>query len=222
LTHLIDWAETGTLSTLFSCLAAHAAVLHLDGIARRPLTAKLSGVYDSVRVEDDPLFFGAAPPCRCPIRAATTLPKAIWWPRTIACWRVWTLKMEVGPRPTFLLASPPARAVSSFSKAIRNMTPAPWREYLRDMGRFLQGETGERPAVPEHYFDRATEDRLAEIAGHGESDLPRYHEVVLGALPRQVWRPHTVRLFQQLADLGGRRQGQTRDLEGSSDPPRAS
>src|SRR5258707_10689894 len=57
LAHLIDWAEIGTISTLFSCLAAHAAVLHLDGIARRPLAIKLSGVYDSVRVEDDPLFF---------------------------------------------------------------------------------------------------------------------------------------------------------------------
>ena len=37
LTRLIDWAEIGTISTLFSCLAAHAAVLHLDGIKRRPL-----------------------------------------------------------------------------------------------------------------------------------------------------------------------------------------
>ena len=47
LTGLIDWAQTGTISTLFSGLAAQAAVLHLDGIAHRPLTSKLSGVYDS-------------------------------------------------------------------------------------------------------------------------------------------------------------------------------
>ena len=61
LTELIDWAQTGTLSTLFSGLAAEAAVLHLDGIAARPLGAKLSGVYDSTRSEDDPLFFNIAP-----------------------------------------------------------------------------------------------------------------------------------------------------------------
>ena len=36
------------------------------------------------------------------------------------------------------------------------------REYLRDLGRFLRGE-GERPALPENYFDRATEMRLAEL-----------------------------------------------------------
>ncbi len=29
LTRLMDWAEGGTVTTLFSCLAAHAAVLHL-------------------------------------------------------------------------------------------------------------------------------------------------------------------------------------------------
>src|SRR5438445_1771997 len=53
LTQLIDWAETGTISTLFSGLSAHAAVLHLDGIQRQPLARKLSGVYESSRVEDD-------------------------------------------------------------------------------------------------------------------------------------------------------------------------
>ncbi|HYS45257.1 MAG TPA: homoserine O-succinyltransferase, partial [Rhizomicrobium sp.] len=61
LAHLIDWAEIGTLSTLFSDQAAHAAVLHLDGIVCRPLPAKLSGLYGSARMEDDPLFFNTAP-----------------------------------------------------------------------------------------------------------------------------------------------------------------
>src|SRR6202000_1633981 len=49
LSHLVDWAEIGTLSTMFSCLAAHAAVLHLDGIVRRPLARKLSGVFAAFR-----------------------------------------------------------------------------------------------------------------------------------------------------------------------------
>ena len=67
------------------------------------------------------------------------------------------------------------------------------REYLRDMGRFLRGETQERPGLPENYFDRATEDILANIAG--ETDLARYNEIIAGALPRQLWRSNTVRLF---------------------------
>jgi len=50
---LIDWAEGGTISTLFSCLAAHAAVLQLDNIVRRPLPKKLSGVFP-VAVDGQP------------------------------------------------------------------------------------------------------------------------------------------------------------------------
>jgi homoserine O-succinyltransferase len=42
---LTDWAECNTVSTVFSCLAAHAAVLHLDGLVRQPLAEKCSGVY---------------------------------------------------------------------------------------------------------------------------------------------------------------------------------
>ena len=34
----IEWAERNTRSTIWSCLAAHAALLHIDGIARRRLS----------------------------------------------------------------------------------------------------------------------------------------------------------------------------------------
>ena len=42
-------------------------------------------------------------------------------------------------------------------------------------------------------FDRATEDRLAALESRRE--LPAYREVVQGALPRQLWRPSTVRFM---------------------------
>ncbi len=58
LAELIDWAQTGTLSTLFSGEAAGTAAMHLDGILRRPLAQKISGVFPAMRMEDDPLFFG--------------------------------------------------------------------------------------------------------------------------------------------------------------------
>src|SRR5690349_24895465 len=61
LARIVDWAQTGTISTLFSGFAACAAVSHLDGVAPRPLPAFQLGVYGSARVEDDPLFFNSAP-----------------------------------------------------------------------------------------------------------------------------------------------------------------
>jgi homoserine O-succinyltransferase len=89
LTQLIDWAQTGTLSALFSGFAAQAAVLHLDGIACRPLMRKLSGVYDSRRVEDDPLFFNADATVPVPHARSCDIAGTIWRPRAIACWRGW-------------------------------------------------------------------------------------------------------------------------------------
>src|SRR5579862_6430376 len=46
LTGLLDWARDNTDSTILSCLAAHAAVLHLDGIERRPLANKRFGLFE--------------------------------------------------------------------------------------------------------------------------------------------------------------------------------
>ncbi len=56
---VIDWAKSGTRSTIWSCLAAHAAVLHLDGIARRPLSAKCTGVFAVTAAGDHPLLAGS-------------------------------------------------------------------------------------------------------------------------------------------------------------------
>ena len=46
LASILDWAERNTASTVLSCLAAHAGVLHSDGISRRPLPDKQFGVFD--------------------------------------------------------------------------------------------------------------------------------------------------------------------------------
>ena len=62
LTNLIDWAKSNTRSTIWSCLAAHAAVLHLDGIERRRLPAKCHGVFDCDVVTSDSLTRAAPAP----------------------------------------------------------------------------------------------------------------------------------------------------------------
>ena len=76
LSHLVDWAEIGTISTLFSCLAAHAAVQHLDNIERQPLDQKLSGVFLTERAGDDPLLSGLPAQHQVPHSRRNTLPEA--------------------------------------------------------------------------------------------------------------------------------------------------
>src|ERR1700724_2895575 len=61
LAELIEWAEQHTISTVWSCLAAHAAVFHLDGIVRHPLAEKRFGVFDCVKAGDHALTHGLAP-----------------------------------------------------------------------------------------------------------------------------------------------------------------
>jgi len=191
LAHLIDWAEGSTISTLFSCLAAHAAVLRLDGINRRPLPAKLSGLYESQRAEDDPLFFSTGASVPVPHSRKNDIAES---DLVAKGYRVLS-RLQSGQVDIFT-REPPGHSRFIFFQGHPEYDPGTLgREYLRDMGRFLRGESDERPQIPENYFDRATEARLAEVRGQQESDLMRYSEIVTGALPLKLWRANTVKLF---------------------------
>jgi homoserine O-succinyltransferase/O-acetyltransferase len=192
LTGLIDWAQTGTISTLFSGLAAQAAVLYLDGIAHRPLTSKLSGVYDSRQAQDDPLFFNAAPSVPVPHARRGEIAEN---DLTAKGYRVLArIGTKAGDQVDIFTREPPGYSQFVFLQGHPEYDPGTLgREYLREMASFLKGETAERPAIPEHYFDRATENLLAEIGA--KPDLRPYQDVVLSALPRQLWRSSTVRLI---------------------------
>ena len=57
-TRVLEWARTNTHSALWSCLAAHAAILHMDGINRRKSEEKNFGVFDCARVSNHPVTLG--------------------------------------------------------------------------------------------------------------------------------------------------------------------
>jgi homoserine O-succinyltransferase len=60
LTALFDWARSHTHAMLASCLAAHALALHRDGVRRRRLERKLSGLYRTEVVARHALAEGVA------------------------------------------------------------------------------------------------------------------------------------------------------------------
>src|SRR5204862_242296 len=66
LTRVLEWAEHNTHSAVWSCLATHAALLHLDGIDRRPLGEKRFGIFECDRVSDHPLTADAPARLRMP------------------------------------------------------------------------------------------------------------------------------------------------------------
>jgi homoserine O-succinyltransferase/O-acetyltransferase len=157
LTDIIDWAKTNTRSTIWSCLAAHAAVLHLDGIERQRLDAKCSGIYDCFAVADHWLTNGLPSPLKVSHSRLNELRAA-----------------DLTARDYQLLTVSPEGGVDIFAKQLRSQfiffqghpeyDPLSLeREYLRDISRFLAGERDSYPAFPADYFDTETEQRLADF-----------------------------------------------------------
>lgn len=191
LTQLIDWAQTGTISTLFSCLAAHGAVLHMDGIQRRPLPQKLSGIYDTSRAEDDALFFNTQSSIAVPHSRKNDLAES---DLVAADYRILS-RLSNGQVDIFTRELPGHSRFVYFQGHPEYDPATLGREYLRDVTRFVGGEIAEAPGIPENYFDRATENRLSEIRPRTEADLARCQAIVTDALPRQTWRNNTIKLF---------------------------
>ena len=149
LTDVIDWAEHNTRSTIWSCLAAHAAVLHLDGIDRRPLPRKCSGLFTVERAAAHPLLTG--------IRAPLVVPHSRWngldeADLVASGYQILTRSEEVG--------------VDLFVKRWRSLfvylqghpeydEGALRGEYRRDVLRYMGGLSSTYPDRPRHYFPEA-------------------------------------------------------------------
>jgi homoserine O-succinyltransferase len=148
---LVDWACHNTISAVWSCLAAHAAVLYADGIARERLAGKLSGVFDCDVIGAHPLLAGMAAPLRVPHSRLNDLPEAAL--------------LTNGYR---LLTRSGAAGVDAFAKEPDGGSLFVFlqghpeydadtllREYRRDAGRFLRGEMSAYPHAPQNYFGNA-------------------------------------------------------------------
>ena len=180
LTALIDWAKTGTRSTIWSCLAAHAAAKHLDGVARHRLDRKCSGVYDCACVGYDWLTNGAPATLRVAHSRHNELNES-----------------ELVARGYQILTRSAKAGVDIFAKQYQSRfiffqghpeydALALQREYMRDIARFLSGERQDYPLIPENYFDAATEITLCAFA-----ERARLHRdpTLAAELPGLMLRP---------------------------------
>lgn len=205
LTRLVDWAEKHTLSTVWSCLAAHAAVLHLDGICRRALPQKLSGLYECIKAVDHPLLRGAPTRWRVPHSRYNELPKEAL--------------IAGGYR---ILSSSAAAGVDIFTKERASLflffqghpeydPGALLREYRRDVAAFLARRSDEYPRMPASYFDKSEAAafgafRRRALACRDPDLLESFPAVAPQARLAQTWHGVAVRLYANwLAYLADRR-----------------
>jgi homoserine O-succinyltransferase len=157
LTSVLEWAESHTYSTILSCLAAHAGILHIDGIARRPLGDKRFGVFECVRVSDHPLTAAAPSHLQMPQSRWNEVPEEA----LLACgYRVLTRSEDAG--------------VDAFVKQRKSLfvffqghpeydATTLLLEYRRDIGRFLRRERDTYPPMPHGYFDEETVEALTAL-----------------------------------------------------------
>jgi homoserine O-succinyltransferase/O-acetyltransferase len=155
LTAVLDWASKNTHSTILSCLAAHASVLHNDGIERRRLTSKRAGVFEVRPVSNHPL--------------TKRVPRLYGIPHSR--WNDLREDDLISRGYTVLTRSSEAGA-DSFLKRIRNSLFLHFqghpeyeahtllKEYRRDVKRFLRAERDDYPTMPHGYFDAKARDLL--------------------------------------------------------------
>lgn len=192
MTQVFEWADRHARSAIYSCLAAHAAVLHADNLPRHALPEKLFGVFDSqVRranswIGDGGLCFphsrwndvreSELSSCGYVVAAGSAATGADVF-----------LKLRGRCHAVYLQGHPEYEAATLL------------KEYRRDVRRFFQGERGDYPPMPHGYFDPSAQNALREfqmqaLAGHYLDPISAFPDVAAGALRR--WEASAVRLYR--------------------------
>ncbi len=158
LAKVFDWAERNTTGAILSCLAAHASVLHGDGIGRHRLPDKQFGVFELTRPAGHPLLNGTGEAMRFPhsrwneVRADEL---------TEAGYTVLTVSADGGV-DTFLKKRKRSLFLH-FQGHPEYGAETLLKEYRRDIRRFINNERETYPTMPRGYFDPAGEKLVSEF-----------------------------------------------------------
>ena len=194
LTRLVDWALDSETPTVWSCLAAHAAVFHLDGIERQPLGQKISGLFHCEKTSSDALVAGLPSSWRIPHSRLNTLDAE---QLAAAGYEIMSCSDEAGV-DSFLLRR--NAAFVFYQGHPEYDAGALFREYRRDVGRYLAGTMDRYPEMPRGYFDEQTARAFAAFRDLAEQERKRelleaFPGRDAGAIPPHLWLDAAVRLY---------------------------
>jgi homoserine O-succinyltransferase/O-acetyltransferase len=211
LTKLVDWAEVHTTSTVWSCLAAHAAVYHLDGIQRQKFPEKLSGVFDCARTGDHNILECAPEAWRIPHSRSNDLPANAL---LAAGYQILSTSLLAGAD----MFVKQRKSLFVFLQGHPEYDPdSLLREYHRDVGRFLRNERATYPQMPRDYFPA---DAATALAAFHERALVERHIDLLEDFPivdvhlTHGWRPQALRIYANWLSLlaNSRQQARARAI----------
>jgi len=155
ISRLADWAEDSAMPVIWSCLAGHIAVFHMDGIHRRRLAQKASGVFECrVNTRAHPVLPGLPVEWVVPHSRLNGLQEddLVTHGYTILS-RSREVGVDVfhrhhGALQLFFQGHPEYEATTLLC------------EYRRDVKRYLAGEAAVFPRVPKGCIDVVDADRL--------------------------------------------------------------
>lgn len=175
LTAVFDWGEYNTNSTVLSCLAAHAGVLHSDGIQRHPLNDKQFGVFDFRKPGDHLLTMGAPDQIRFPhSRWNEVQGEAL----TSCGYSVLSQSADAGV--DLFVKRKKSSLFVHFQGHPEYGARTLMKEYRRDIRRFLGRERETYPTMPHGYFDAAATEILSQFREKALSDR---REDLMGLFP---------------------------------------
>jgi homoserine O-succinyltransferase len=213
---LADWARANTVSTIWSCLAAHAAVLHADGIERCPFAEKKFGVFACEAVAAHLLTTGVTP-LSVPHSRYNDLPAAA----LAASGYDLLAQSQAAGVDTFARIECDGSLFVFFQGHPEYEADSLLREYRRDIGRYLRGEREQFPASPQNYFSKDAMTLLDIFRARAASDrradlIAEFPFAALEAGLDVTWRRSAIGFYRNWIDyLKDRKAQQSRPAASS-------
>jgi homoserine O-succinyltransferase len=183
---MTDWTVRSGMPVLWSCMAAHAAVLHLEGIHRVKLARKCSGVFDCLKADTHPLTADMPPAWPTPHSRLNTLDEGALRKAGYA------ILSQAPNAGVDAFAAGTGRAGSVFLQGHPEYDAGSLAaEYSRDILRYAQGLRPSPPEVPLGYFSPEIADRLQAITAETlapEALKASVAPVLREARPAWSWR----------------------------------
>jgi homoserine O-succinyltransferase/O-acetyltransferase len=195
LANVLDWAERNTISTVLSCLAAHAGVLHSDGVERHRLSDKRSGVFEFATPTPLALTRGMTDPVRFPhSRWNEVRSEALQ-----SCGYTIVTQSEAVGVDCFVKRKKQSLFVH-FQGHPEYHADTLFKEYRRDVKRYLRHERDTYPAAPAGYFDSKAQKSLTDfrqraIADRSEELMTEFPEASLTSGLQREWHKSAVNIY---------------------------
>jgi homoserine O-succinyltransferase len=191
---LIEYADANLISSAWSCLAAHAAVLHLDGITRKRLETKRFGIFDQRVRTAHALTQDLGPQIRTPHSRWNDVSLGAL---EAAGYQVLTQSAQ-GDADLFVKQRQSLLVFFQGHPEYEERTLL--KEYQRDVGRFIAGDYRNFPNPPLNYFGSEALTLLTQFerrvrGGEFAEPMAEFPFAALAASLQSPWVPAAARIY---------------------------